>query len=330
MEITARLLNKYGDGLLFGAVAGTPPIACNPGAATGVHTAVPHRYRYAYLVAIKSLLRYRADLAVYVHDDGTLSDADKALIEWHVPGAVVIGREVADRRFAEVVGDEFLTRVRGSYTSYLKLFDPTLFSTNQRIVVVDTDVLFLRRPDAVIEWARHGGPAWYHRGGAWYLKPPEPASGASTAEGVPPTQHIQQLVEDAIDEIGDALHRRLAFVHGFNSGFIGYDRDTVQYGPLKELLAKLHSMFGDQIFRWGAEQTVHGLVLCSLGATALPMNRYMIHTEANRDIDGASLVHFIGEFRFQGLRYPRLAAKVIRELRRGVAPDACGRAAAEQ
>jgi hypothetical protein len=33
----------------------------------------------------------------------------------------------------------------------------------------------------------------------------------------------------------------------------------VQYDELKTLLTHLYGMFGDRIFRWGSEQTMHGL-----------------------------------------------------------------------
>jgi hypothetical protein len=318
MRGISRALNKYGDGVMFRAVIGTPPIPANPHAETGIHTAVPHRYLFAYLTAIKSFLQYYADIAVYVHDDGSLREEDKALIRVHVPGVRIIDRSWADQAFADKVGDEFLMKVRKSYTSYLKLFDPTLVSTHKRIIIVDTDVLFLNRPAAIIEWAQNGGAAWYHRSGSWIKKSPHSsnAGGGAPQPNVAQPTHIQQMVVQQIGEINQALRKDFAFVHGFNSGFIGYDRSMVEYGELKELLAHLFGMFGDRIFRWGSEQTMHGLVLCGKGATALPSDEYMVYTNLSSDRAAQStFVHFIGEFRYHRLLYPRLAAKVIRNFK---------------
>jgi hypothetical protein len=312
-------LNKYGDGILFRAVSGTPPIAANPEAETGIHSAVPHRYLYAYLTAIKSFLRYYADIAVYVHDDGSLREEDKALIRRHVPGVEIIDRSWADQAFADRVGDEFLMKVRKSYTSYLKLFDPTLVSTRRRIIIVDTDVLFLAHPSVVIDWAKHGGAPWYHKSEPW--RKVDPNSGTNTGQKSPspadakPT-HIQQLVVQSIPDINHALNKDFAFVPGFNSGFIGYEHGTVNYGDLKQLLSHLYGLFGDRIFRWGAEQTTHGMVLCGQEARALTSEDYMVFTNLNSDrADKATFIHFIGEFRYHRLKYPRMAAKVISQLK---------------
>lgn len=307
----SRLLNKQGDALLFGSVRKTPPITANPAADTGIHTAVPHRYLCAYLLAIKSLLRYDADLAVYVHDDGTLTEEDKSLIRQHVVHARIVDRHWANARFAETVKDDFLGKVRSSYTSYLKLFDPTLVTTCRRIIVVDTDVLFLRRPDEIVDWAHTGGGPWFHRSGPWR----RPVSKATPSASASANKHIQQLVVESIPAINDALGRTFSFVHGFNSGLIGYDHDTIRYTDLKLLLLYLHQRFGDRIFRWGSEQTMHGLMLCGAGARELPMDRYMVFTDFSRDqVSAATFAHFIGEFRYHGLQYPRLARKVVREL----------------
>jgi len=319
MHGISRLLNKYGDGVLFRAVSGTPPIPANPHADTGIHTAVPHRYLFAYLTAIKSFLQYDADVAVYVHDDGSLREEDKDLIRKHVPGAQIIDRAWADQTFADRVGDEFLMKVRKSYTSYLKLFDPTLVSTQKRIIIVDTDVLFLSRPAEIIEWAQNGGAAWYHRSGPWVKKSPSPDNAATNAPSPAAAQptHIQHMVVQRIPEINQALHTNFTFVHGFNSGFIGYEHGTVQYDELKALLTHLYGMFGDRIFRWGSEQTMHGLVLCGKGANALPTDKYMVFTDlSSEQAAQANFVHFIGEFRYHRFQYPRLAAKVIRSLKR--------------
>jgi len=125
------------------------------------------------------------------------------------------------------------------------------------------------------------------------------------------------MVVQRIPEVNQALHKNFAFVHGFNSGFIGYEHGTVQYGELKELLTHLYGMFGDRIFRWGSEQTMHGLVLCGKGANALPTDKYMVYTDLSSEKAAqAAFVHFIGEFRYHRMQYPRLAAKVIRGLKR--------------
>src|SRR5262245_46884027 len=113
-------LNSYGDAWLFRAVRRTPPVVTNTVADTGIHTIVPHRHVNAYLLAVKSLLRYYPDCAVYVHEDGTVNAADRALIEEHIVGVRIIDRKAATERFADEVRDPFLARVRSSYTSYLK------------------------------------------------------------------------------------------------------------------------------------------------------------------------------------------------------------------
>lgn len=318
MESVSRVLNKRGDKFLFGGVERTAPIASNPSAATGVHTAVPHKYLYAYLTAAKSFLRYQEDVAVYVHDDGSLTAEDKQLIRRHIPGAKVIDRAWADSEFAKRVNDEFLSKVRGSYTSYLKLFDPTLVSTNERILIVDTDVLFLKEPAEIMKWTGSGGSSWYHRSGPW--KKPNghaPTPGEAVAAPAPqaPQKHIQQLVVESIPAINGALGTSYEFVHGFNSGLIGYDRGTIDYKRLKALLNHLFGLFGERIFRWGSEQTMHGLVLCGSGAQALPMDKYMVYTEVSSgQARAAHFVHFIGEFRYHQMLYPRLAREVIHQL----------------
>lgn len=313
----ARLLNKYGDRMLFHDVADTPPITTDPESDTGIHTAVPHKYLYAYLTAIKSLLRYHQNLAVYVHDDGSLRPEDKHIIKKHLPGVCIIERAWSDQAFEDKVGDEFLGKVRKSYTSYLKLFDPTLVSTHRRIIIVDTDVLFLRRPDEIIDWALNGGAPWYHKSGPWRKNRNSTmrlGDSKANIDSIPPT-HVQGMVVEGIPEINKALGTDYTFVHGFNSGLIGYERGTVEYNELKRLLFHLYSLFGERIYKWGSEQTIHGLILCGKGAKALPTDKYMVYTDLSSDkAANAAFVHFIGEFRYNRLKYPLLAKEVIREI----------------
>ena len=306
-------LSAYGDSTLFRGIRRTPRLRSNPSSDTGIHSAVPHRYLFAYLVAIKSFLHHHPDIAVFVHDDGSLTEEDKALVRSHIDGIRIIDRAVADRWFDDQIKDPFLAKVRSSYTSYLKLFDPTLVSDKRRIIIVDTDTLFLRRPSAVIEWAGKGGLAWYHRVHQGRMKLSENALSRLTQ-----TQdvHIQALITQELDQINEKLNRHYRFMPGFNSGFIGYDNGTVNFPELKELFQLLYARFADRIFRWGAEQTTHGLILGARDAQALPVEDYFVYTQRNADLaPAATFVHFIGENRFYRMQYPRLASRIIRELR---------------
>jgi len=302
-------LNTYGDPLLFRGIQRTAPIATNTEANTSVHSIVGHRFINAYLVAIKSFLRYFSDVAVYAHDDGTLSPADRKLIEAQIIGAQIYTRNEADRRFDAGMNDPFLSSVRKSYTSYLKLFDPTFIGNGKRIMLLDTDTLFIRRPDAIIDWACNGGTPWYHLAPTGDMKRGK-ASLPQVTE-----KHIQTLIMENIDDINRETGNNYTMRQGFCAGFVGYDVGTVDFGELKKLLQVLFEKFAGRIFRWGAEQTIHGLILCSKGARALPIEDYFVFTQNNAHLaDQATFIHFVGENRFYRMYYPKLARKMTNEL----------------
>ena len=312
-------LNTYGDKFLFGKIAQTKPITTNPQAKTEVHSAVPHRYVYAYLVAIKSLLQYHADLSIVVHDDGSLNQADKALLAYHLPGCRVIDRASADAAF-DKLDNTFLSKVRNSYTSYIKLFDTSYSSQSERVIIIDTDTLFLKRPDAIINWIENGGKPWYHIAPKGGMKQKDsaapknkPASANETSEE---KDHIQTLIMKNLDNINATLNKNYHIEQGFCSGFIGYDSDTIKLDELNSLFTLLYDKFNDKIFKWGTEQTTHGLLLCSKGAEALPIDDYFVFTQKNADLaKDATFVHFVGENRFHRLIYPRLAKKIMALMR---------------
>ncbi len=310
LQGAGQFLNTYGDAWLFGGVRRTPPMPCNPDAATGLHSPIPHRYVHAWILAAKSFLLHHADIAVFVHDDGSLTGVDKALIREQIPGARVIDRAEANARFEREIGDAFLARVRGSYTSYLKLFDPTLWCEGRRIILLDSDTLFLRRPDVVIDWAMHGGVPFYHLAPRGRMKRNE------RIEAPRANEHPQTRILAHLDGVNERLGTTYRMEQGFNSGFIGYAHDLIRYDALKHLLEELHGLLGERIFRWGAEQTMHGLVTCGAGAQPLPAEDYFVFTQFNAaQAAQAVFLHFVGENRFHHLIYPRLGRRVMARLR---------------
>lgn len=137
-----------------GTVLKTPPARLSASAKTEIHTLVCHRHVLMYLTAVKSLLRFSADFAVCVHDDGSLTAADRALIESHVEGVRVIPKAEADAAMEVCLkGRPRCLELRRSQIVSIQLFDFALLSRTGRVAAIDSDTLFLGRPDQLLEWA---------------------------------------------------------------------------------------------------------------------------------------------------------------------------------
>jgi hypothetical protein len=137
----------------FKAVASTIPLKCNPASHTEVHTLTCHDHVFMYITAIKSLLRFVSDLAVVVHDDGTLTAQDVLKLKHHIVGIKIIRRAEAD----EIVKKHLATHpktatYRAAVVNSLELTDHALLATRDKVIITNSDILFLRRPDQVIRW----------------------------------------------------------------------------------------------------------------------------------------------------------------------------------
>ncbi|MFD9538593.1 hypothetical protein [Streptomyces sp. NPDC060022] len=126
--------------------------------AVEIHTLLHHDHVSRYLFALRSLTRFWDPPAVVVHDDGTLRADDTALLTAAQPRLRVIGRDEADGRVERELKDfPLLRRVRAGNPRLLQLVDYYLLADAPRVIAMDSDVVFMRRPDAVIDWAGEGG-----------------------------------------------------------------------------------------------------------------------------------------------------------------------------
>ena len=148
-----RIIRNHKQRHSFKKVLQTHPMACNSLAETEVHTLVSYHHVFMYLVAIKSFLRYCPDVAVVVHDDGTLTSLDKDLLQRHIQGIKVIDRRVADRQIGDILKSyPHATRFRGNIMSALELFDYFLLAQKEKLIGINSDVLFLNKPQSMLEW----------------------------------------------------------------------------------------------------------------------------------------------------------------------------------
>jgi hypothetical protein len=98
---------------------------------------------------------------VIFHDDGSLRDQDEALLQKHFPLAVVWRRADADRKMeAALAKYPNCLQIRRSQVFSLKLFDPFFASEEDRLMVLDSDVLFFKKPAEILEWAGMDQPGF--------------------------------------------------------------------------------------------------------------------------------------------------------------------------
>ncbi|SRR6266568_5972360 len=137
----------------FKPINSTKPLRCNPDAQTELHTLTCHQHVFMYITAAKSLLRFVSDIAVVVHDDGTLTGRDIATIEHHIQGIKVIRRRDADALLENCLAPFPKTaKYRAEIVNSLELTDHAILAGKQKLIITNSDILFLRRPDQVIQW----------------------------------------------------------------------------------------------------------------------------------------------------------------------------------
>jgi hypothetical protein len=131
-----------------------------------IHSLLGKRHVGMCLWSIKSFLHFSGkQYSVVLHDDGSLTDKDIRKLEHHLVNVRVIRKPLADDqivskikpysnvlkyRFGELGQTDWGKRM--SIFS-LKLLDFNLLANASKILVLDTDVLFFRRPDEIIRWA---------------------------------------------------------------------------------------------------------------------------------------------------------------------------------
>ena len=105
------------------------------------------------ILASWSLMRFlNGEAHLIVHSDGSLDDEDLTLWRDKVAHISLISRKEAEKRAAETLaGNEKLLDWRESNWASAQLVDAHLFGSQDRVLLMDSDVLVFRPPIQVIE-----------------------------------------------------------------------------------------------------------------------------------------------------------------------------------
>lgn len=132
------------------------PFAHSPQMPLPVHVLAGHEHAPLTAWMLASWFYFtQKNWPICLHDDGTLQPADIAMLANIAPGLRFIAVAEADSRMATALASLPLCRAyRDAHPLGKKIFDVPTFATHERFILLDSDLLFFRRPDAILQWAQ--------------------------------------------------------------------------------------------------------------------------------------------------------------------------------
>jgi len=257
-EESNSVLLIYNKVLQIILISKTPAVSCVSHGRPEIHSLICHRDAYNYILMIKSLLRFYNDVTVVVHDDGSLTKKDKDTIRKHVKNINIIDRDYADVKIDKIL-DHYpnCRRYRDAYVNALQLFDYVLLCESNKIVSLDSDILFFKKPDTLIDWLRDGKNIIHF----WE---PEPR-GTRAFLG--------------------KLHLDDCFA-GVNIGLLCFFKDALNLDLVEQLLSKVET------FNWTTGQCVYTILLKKQEKHELSFFEPSQYQDYTRISDGQTSRHY--------------------------------------
>lgn len=303
--IVDRLLRKLREARHLAAARGvlaTPPIVPRDDGVI-LFSMIGTRVLLPYLVAVRSLHARLGMGRVVLLDDGSLTDADKRLLDAHCGTPQIL-------RLADVdTGD---CPRGGTWERLLTLLD---LRARSYVIQLDSDTVTVGDvPEVKAAIADNrgflllGGPDGEEQG----IQPlPDFVAYRYPAGPVAEPAHIQALIESRYGAYPDAAAHR--YVRGC-SGFAGFARG----GPSGRAEAATFSRHAEALVgravwnRWGSEQVTSNFLLANEpGTRALPYARYANYWKQAFGGDERFL-HFLGTHRYSDAAYRDATRRAIR------------------
>ena len=277
------------------AVLRAPPVACDAASNLALLSMLQHKDLLMFLLAVKSFARYVRPAAVFVLNDGSLTDEDRTVLARHVPGVTVL--ELASYKSASCPAGGCWERL----LAVASLVD------DYYVVQLDSDTLTLRPIDevrsCVAQQRAFALGTWDNQEFETMRERAEHAKKLNPT----PASHVQLYAEARFDELPDV--DTLRYVRGC-AGFAGFARRSFTREFVEKVSGQMLSTIGDKWKEWGSEQVMSNIVIANIARNfVLPHPKYADCVRMKRD--ETAFIHFIGSCRFDGGTYARLGAEVI-------------------
>lgn len=270
-----KIRQKYGNGLRTAyyrdrvrpRILNTAPIGDTNDRTCEIHVLTSKQDWLNLVWALKSF--YWASgrqYALCIHDDGSLTEDEVASLQRHFPAARIIDRLDADRRMAAALSDYPRCR-EFRFSNHLapKVFDFAVYLESERILLLDSDVLFFAEPTELLRRIE------------------DPSYKKNSVNGDIASAYTT-------DTATARAHAGVELIDRFNSGLGLIHRGSIELDWLEEFLA-IPGILGHF---WRIEQTLFALCSSRFGVELLPPEYDVYLT---RGLEGRPSRHYVGAIR---------------------------------
>ncbi len=101
---------------------------------------------------------------LFIHEDGSVDDTDRKKIESVLPGAHFISRVLSEEMMKQRLQPyPTCQALRQEHNLFLKFFDLPSFAPGKRMILLDSDVIFFKKPQEILEWVdTQSQECWYN------------------------------------------------------------------------------------------------------------------------------------------------------------------------
>ncbi|MBW2984749.1 hypothetical protein KY361_06535 [Candidatus Woesearchaeota archaeon] len=249
-----------------------------------VHTLLCSKHVPFYLYSIKTFLEFSGlRCRVFVYDDGTLTEDDQALIKKAVKNVKIMSLK-----------DNKIPNKLNRHPNCLNFFKKNIFgkrlfgiyfsAKTDKIIILDSDVLFFKKPKEIINWAK--------------------------------SKKRYTLFNKDLGKDGSIIFNKEDFkrfgikkIDYFNAGLVCTHRSFIDLGSAERIIEYMHKYKKDALYwKWTSEQTALAVLISRFENKALP-DTYFFCAD---DISGRNIQDFVSKhysqfarnyFFTEGVRY---------------------------
>lgn len=257
-----------------------------------------HKDLLMFLLAVKTFAKQIKPRRVFVLNDGSLTNTDRALLSTHLPGVTVL--ELTDFRAAACP-------TGGCWERLLAI--STLVRENY-VIQLDSDTLTEGAIDdvrrCITEQRAFALGTWDNQD---FESMDERAQVARKLD-LGQASHVQVIAEAHFDQL--EKFKSLRYVRGC-AGFAGFARQSFEREFVETISVQMRAAIGGKWAEWGSEQVMSNIVVANTpNAIVLPHPKY---ADCHKMKPGVTeFIHFIGSCRFDRGQYAKLGAELIATL----------------